>query len=277
MPPVPELPEVEVLRRSLQARVVGRRIVGVATSGLDLREPIPSAQLEEHAVGRRIERLHRRSKYLLMELQGGWTVAVHLGMSGRFVVAGEGDPRGDHEHLTLTLDRRESLRLRDPRRFGMVLVLPSAGLSEDRHFRHLGVEPLADGFDGERLRRRARGRRGPIKNFLMDGRIVVGIGNIYACEALHRAGVHPRRSVGRISAGRWERLATVVGEVLREAIREGGTTLNDFADGVGNEGWFQVSLEVYGRAGETCSRCGATVRRIVMAGRGTFYCPGCQR
>jgi len=274
---MPELPEVEVLRRSLEPLLVGDAVTRVEVRSPALREPIDRKGLERRLAGRRIEGLSRRAKYLLVELAGGSTLAVHLGMSGRLTLAGGGEAPEPHEHLAFHLASGRKLRFRDPRRFGLAFALATDGLAADRHFAHLGVEPLCGGFSGETFRQAARGRRGPVKAFLMDARIVVGVGNIYACEALFRAGVHPSRSVGRISAERWERLARAVVEVLSQAIAEGGTTLNDFRDGSGESGYFQVSLAVYDREGEPCSRCAAPIRRSVHANRGTFYCPGCQR
>ena len=198
-------------------------------------------------------------------------------MSGRLTLAPAAAEREAHEHLSFRLDDGERLRLRDPRRFGIAFVAPTADLGGDRHFRHLGAEPLTPRLTGAQLAGLAAGRRGPVKSFLMDGRLLVGVGNIYASEALHRAGIHPARSVARIGAERWQRLADAVVEILERAIEEGGTTLNDFADGAGREGEFQGSLAVYGRAGEACGTCGATVRRIVQGGRSSFYCPRCQR
>ncbi len=273
---MPELPEVEVLRRSLEPAVVGERIERVRVWNRSLREPV-SRGLSRRVAGRRIERLRRRAKYLLIDLEGGATVVVHLGMSGRLTLAAPAEPRQDHEHAALYLGSGRRLRLRDPRRFGLLLALPTDRLESDRHFRHLGIEPLGDRFDGAFLAAAARGRRAPIKSFLLDGRIVVGVGNIYASEALYLAGIHPRRSVGRVAAARWDRLAEAVRAVLRSAIEQGGTTLNDFTDGAGEPGYFQVSLAVYDRAGEPCRRCGSAVRRIVQSNRSTFYCPGCQR
>ncbi len=273
---MPELPEVEVLRRSLGPLVVGDRIERVRAWNRSLREPV-SRSLSRRWAGRRIERLRRRAKYLLIDLEGGVTAVVHLGMSGRFTLTPSGAPRQLHEHVALYLASGQRLRLRDPRRFGLVLALPTDRLEVDRHFRHLGIEPLGEGFDGAYLAAAARGRRAPIKSFLLDGRIVVGVGNIYASEALFQAGIHPRRSVSRISAQRWQRLADAVRGVLRSAIEQGGTTLNDFTDGAGEPGYFQVSLSVYDREGESCDRCGGTVRRMVQSNRSTFYCPGCQR
>lgn len=273
---MPELPEVEVLRRSLEPRLVGRRIRRVEVRERRLRERVARG-FEAELVGRTVERLRRRAKYLLIDLDRGATLVVHLGMSGRLTLVENGTPAEPHEHLAFHLSDGLRLRFRDPRRFGLALVRPTARLETDRHFAGLGVEPLTDEFSGAALARAARGRHGPVKNFLMDQRIVVGVGNIYATEALHRAAIRPTRSVARLSGERYERLARAVRAVLERAIRRGGTTLNDFTDGLGEAGYFQVSLKVYGRAGEACPRCGATIRRIVQAGRSTFFCPGCQR
>lgn len=276
---MPELPEVEVLRRSLLP-FVGEEIERVELREPRLREPVDEPSLER-LEGGRIEELERRAKYLWMHLDApGWseqrTLVVHLGMSGRLTQARAGEPREPHEHLTFRLASGRELRFRDPRRFGLVFAVDRARLPEDRHFRHLGAEPLEEGFSGEVLRRAAEGRRVPVKNFLMDSTVVVGVGNIYATEALFRAGIHPRRSVARISRERWRRLGGALVEVLEAAIAEGGTTLNDFFDGAGNSGYFQVSLSVYGREGEPCPECGTPVRRIVQSNRSTFYCPRCQ-
>lgn len=273
---MPELPEVEVLRRSLEPRLVGRRLEAVEVRDRRLRVPIPRTFARALA-GRRVERLRRRSKYLLIDLEGGRTLVIHLGMSGRLTLAPAAAPSEPHEHLRFRLDRGGVLRFRDPRRFGLALVVPTATLEANVHFRGLGAEPLAPGFDGALLARLARRRRGPVKSFLMDGRLVVGVGNIYATESLWRAGVHPARSVARISRARWDALARAVVEVLEHAIREGGTTLNDFADGDGNAGEFQIELSAYDREGEPCPRCGTAIRRLVQGGRSTYYCPRCQR
>ncbi|MEE8278928.1 MAG: bifunctional DNA-formamidopyrimidine glycosylase/DNA-(apurinic or apyrimidinic site) lyase [Thermoanaerobaculia bacterium] len=274
---MPELPELEVLRRSLEPHLVGERIERARVWNGSLREPVDRRKLARATRGRQIMALGRRAKYLLLELEQGSTLVIHLGMSGRLTLVPASAPRETHEHLGFFLASGRRLRFRDPRRFGLVLALPSRTLERDRHFRHLGVEPLVHGFDGGRLAALARGRRAPVKSFLMDGRLVVGLGNIYATEALFRSGIHPARSVARISRKRWERLARSVRETLEQAIAEGGTTLNDFTDGEGRAGDFQVSLAVYGRDGAACPRCGKPVRRIVQAGRSSFYCPGCQR
>jgi formamidopyrimidine-DNA glycosylase len=291
---MPELPEVEVLRLSLARRLPGARITRVEVRDRRLREPVDGRRLARAVTGKRVLALERRSKYLLAHLEGGHTLVVHLGMSGRLTVVPARTPRLAHEHVVFHLEDGDRLRFVDPRRFGLVLALPTAELARDPHFAALGPEPLAaegeiaeggagaiasEGapFDGAYLRRRAAGRRGPVKTFLMDAGVVVGVGNIYASEALHRAGIDPRRSVARIGAERWERLATAVRAVLAHAIAQGGTTLNDFVDGEGNPGYFQLALAVYDRAGEPCPRCGGTIRRIVQGGRSTYFCPRCQR
>lgn len=274
---MPELPEVEVLRRSLEPRLVGDEVRRVEVRSPALREPLDSEGLVRHLTGRRVERLGRRAKYLLVEMAGGSTLVIHLGMSGQLTLVSPGVPPARHEHLALHLAGGSRLRLHDPRRFGNAFALASEDLPSDRHFVHLGVEPLSEEFSGAFLRESARGRRGPVKAFLMDARVVVGVGNIYACEALFRAGIHPKRSVARISRERWDRLAEAVRAVLEDAIEEGGTTLNDFRNGMGESGYFQVSLRVYDREGEPCLRCGEPVRRTVQSNRSTYYCARCQR
>lgn len=274
---MPELPEVEVLRRSLLPHLLGDRIERVVVTNPALREPVDAARLRRAVRGRDILGLRRRSKYLLIDLEGGWTVVVHLGMSGRLTLAPGDAPAEPHEHVAFHLRSGRRLRLRDPRRFGLVFAVRTAEMETDPHFAHLGVEPLEPGFSGDMLARAAEGRRGPVKAFLMDASVVVGVGNIYASETLYQAGVHPARSVARISRARWNRVADSAVAVLRQAITQGGTTLNDFADGEGNSGYFQVSLSVYDREGEPCKACGRPVRRIVQSNRSTYFCPQCQR
>jgi formamidopyrimidine-DNA glycosylase len=277
---VPELPEVEVLRRSLERPLVGDRIEAVEVRAPALREPLDRRKLRRDVAGRRVTALRRRAKYLLIDLEGERTLVLHLGMSGRLTLAPAATAPEAHEHLAFPLASGRKLRFRDPRRFGLAFSLPTARLAADRHFAGLGVEPVGEGseeFSGAYLARAAAGRRGPVKAFVMDAGVVVGVGNIYASEALFQAGIHPLRSVARIAAPRWERLATAIAAVLAKAIAEGGTTLNDFADGEGRSGYFQVSLTVYGRDGDPCPRCGAPVRRVVIAGRSAFYCLRCPR
>ncbi len=272
---VPELPEIEVLRRSLEPRLVGQRIERVEVRARKLREPLDRRSLGSLR-GSTVVAVRRRAKYLLIDLDVGRTLGIHLGMSGRLTLAGAGEPREAHEHLAFHLSDDRRLRLRDPRRFGTVFVAATDAVADDPHLRHLGREPLNPRISGRDLRDLAAACRGPVKSFLMDGKRLVGVGNIYATEALFQAAIHPRRSVRRISGEVWERLAASVVGVLEEAIRAGGTTLNDFADGTGQAGYFQVSLAVYGRTGEPCPRCGRAIRRRVLAGRSVFYCAGCQ-
>lgn len=273
---MPELPEVEVLRRSLEGGLVGRRIEATRVWDKRLRVPVPTSALRR-TVGLTVTALRRRAKYLLIDLDGGETLVVHLGMSGRLTLGPAAAERDTHEHVRILLDGDKALRYRDPRRFGQIALLRTDRLAANRRFRSLGVEPFDATFAGDLLEERARGRRCPVKSFLMDSSVVVGVGNIYASEALYRAGVHPLRAVARISVARWHRLAEAVQAVLSAAIRQGGTTLNDFANGYGEQGYFQVSLCVYGRDGESCGRCEGTIRRVVQSGRSTFYCPSCQR
>lgn len=273
---MPELPEIEVLRLSLLPLLPGRSVVRSLVRSLALRQPLDRRGLSHHLEGRTVTGLRRRAKYLLIDLSGGSTLVVHLGMSGQLTLVAGQAPVERHEHVAFELDSGQRLRLVDPRRFGMVFAAETDRLGDHPSLAHLGVEPLGSELSGAYLAARARGRRGPVKNYLMDGRIVVGVGNIYASESLWRAGVHPKRSVGRVAPATWDRLAEAVRAVLGQAIAEGGTTLADFTDGGGNAGYFQVSLAVYGREGGPCPSCERPIKRVVLGGRSTFYCPGCQ-
>jgi formamidopyrimidine-DNA glycosylase len=274
---MPELPEVETIRRGLERRIIGCRIARIEIADSRLRTPLNAAALRESLVGRTITAVRRRSKYLLLDLSGDHVLVLHLGMSGRLVLLQPDTPAVPHTHVRLVLDREGELRFSDPRRFGMLFVVGRNELGAHPRFAHLGPEPLEPGFDAETLRTRASRVRKPIKNFLLDGAVVAGVGNIYACEALFHAGIHPRRAAGRLGIERWRALHAALLAVLGRAIRDGGTTLQDFRDADGRSGAFQRRLRVYGREGEACRRCGHTVRRIVQSGRSTFYCPGCQR
>jgi formamidopyrimidine-DNA glycosylase len=273
---MPELPEVETIRRSLEPHLVGRRITAVAVREARLRERVNTAALRRACMDREIVGLGRRAKYLLCHLAGGRTLIIHLGMSGRLVIEPAERPLQPHDHVQFRLDDGRELRFHDPRRFGRVTLGETEHLDRHPLFRHLGPEPLGPGFTGAYLAERARGRRLAVKNFLMDGRIVVGVGNIYACEALYVAAIHPNTAAGRIRPPRWERLAAAVREVLEDSLRAGGTSLNDYVDGNGRAGLYQLRLHVYGREGEPCRRCGAPIRRVLHGARSTFYCPHCQ-
>lgn len=280
---MPELPEVEATRRSLFDRLVGRRIERVVVRERRLRWPIPTG-LPRALAGRRVCDLGRRAKYLLVRTDAG-TAISHLGMSGSFSWADPAAPPELHDHFDWVVEGGDVLRYRDPRRFG-ALLWTSRPPEEHRLLRALGIEPLpitdadgaeSGGVDGAYLHSRSRSRRVPVRNFIMDGRIVVGVGNIYASEACFRAGVRPDRAAGRISRARYDALAEAIRATLRSAIEAGGTTLRDFHDAGGRTGEFRQSLAVYGREGERCLRCDGVVRRGVASGRSYYYCHGCQR
>ena len=268
---MPELPEVETTVRGLAAVLEGRRLTRVEPRRPDLRRPMPP-DLGQRLTGARVIGLGRRAKYGLIGTDRGDTLIFHLGMSGHWRI----DPQevGAHDHLLMETEEGRRLSLNDPRRFGSLDLVPSDGLGEWPHFKALGPEPFE--LDGRWFRTVFNGRTAPVKALLLDQRIVAGLGNIYACEALYRAGIHPRRPAGSLSLARLDRLAAAVPGVLAEAIAAGGSSLRDFIGPDGTLGYFSSSFAVYGRQGAKCS-CGATIRRIVQGGRSTFYCPRCQR
>ena len=271
---MPELPEVETTRRGIAPHLLGHRVERVVVRDPRLRWPVP-AELPEALRGQSIEAVERRAKYLLLRTRAG-TAILHLGMSGSLRVLPAGTPAGRHDHVDLELDSGQLLRLRDPRRFGAVLWTTEDPLRH-RLLAELGPEPLTDAFDGERLYRLSRGRRGPVKTFIMDNHVVVGLGNIYANEALFRAHIHPLRAAGRIGRERYAKLAEAAKKVLTEAIAAGGTTLRDFTHEDGKPGYFRIELQVYGHTGKPCPACGAPIRQTVIGQRSSFYCPHCQR
>ena len=271
---MPELPEVETTRRGIEPHLVGRRIADVVVRYGRLRWPVP-AELESELPGRRIDAVQRRGKYLLLRAGDG-TVILHLGMSGSLRVLPADEHPQRHDHADLVLDDGQCLRFRDPRRFGSVLWTRSNPL-EHKLLRSLGPEPLTDDFDGGWLHARSQHRKVAVKQFIMNSHTVVGVGNIYANEALHRAGIDPRRAAGRISAKRYQILADRIQQTLEEAITSGGTTLRDFTGSDGKPGYFRQELLVYGRAGLPCSSCGEPIERIVQGARATYFCTVCQR
>ncbi len=268
---MPELPEVEVTCRGIAPHLVGRTIAGVTVRDSRLRWPIPAAV--QSLAGRVVRGVRRRGKYLLLDCGEGHLI-LHLGMSGSLRMVASGTPPGKHDHFDLGVGK-QLLRLRDPRRFGAVLWTAQAP-EEHPLIRHLGIEPLSRAFDGRRLHALTRGHRAAIKQFLMDGHRVVGVGNIYASESLFLAAIHPRTSAGRLSAQRSANLAKAVKTTLRTAIKAGGSSIRDFVGSDGAQGYFQRRAWVYDREGKECRRCGAFIRRIVQGQRATFYCPGCQ-
>ena len=270
---MPELPEVETTRLGLVARVVGRRIRDVVVRETRLRWPVPR-DFASRVRGARVRDIRRRGKYLLFDLGDGHLL-VHLGMSGNLTVVPGDRPVRRHDHVDLALDSGEVVRLNDPRRFGAMLWVRDPA----RHalLDGLGIEPFDESFGGEYLHRVSRGKRAPVKAFLMDARVVTGIGNIYANESLFAARIHPSRPAGRVSLERYGRLAAEARATLSRALAAGGSTLRDFVGSDGEPGHFQLEYAVYGREGEPCPACGRALRATRHAGRATFYCGSCQR
>jgi formamidopyrimidine-DNA glycosylase len=271
---MPELPEVETTRRGIEPHVVGRRIVALAVHEPRLRWRIP-ADLPAQVAGQRILHAKRRAKYLLLELESG-TLLLHLGMSGNLRVLPEETPRLTHDHFDLVLDSGMTLRFNDPRRFGS-LHYTTGNPQEHPLLASLAPEPLDDAFDADYLWRITRRRRVAIKQLLMNSRLVVGVGNIYASEALFRAKVRPRRQARSLSRAEVVRLTRAVKAILKMAIRVGGTTLRDYVGADGSPGYFRQKLYVYERAGEECRNCGTRVRQLTQGQRSTYYCPTCQQ
>ncbi len=295
---MPELPEVETVRRGLEPVMAGARIVRLVQRRPDLRFPLPD-RFAARLAGRRIESLGRRAKYLLARLEGGEVLVMHLGMSGRFTVrpaAGHDKAMlgefvhktgglSAHDHIVFEMEDGSTVTYNDPRRFGFMDLVDEAALDDCRHFAGMGPEPLGNRFDAAYLASRALGKETDLKAFLIDQRIVAGLGNIYVCEALFRSGLSPGRSAGCLAlkngrpTERCERLVPVIRDVLVEAIESGGSTLRDYAQTDGSLGYFQHSFTVYGREGEACVTpgCGSTIKRTVQGGRSSFHCGRCQR
>jgi formamidopyrimidine-DNA glycosylase len=297
---MPELPEVETVRCGLEPAMTGRVITALDVRRPDLRFPFPQG-FAAKITGARIDRLTRRAKYILAELDNGETIIMHLGMSGRFSVftpqggahnlgefyylaGADGSEPGPHDHVVFTLDDRTRIVYTDPRRFGLMDLCPTDGLAGHRLLAGLGAEPLGNELSGQYLHDRFAGRRTPLKAALLDQKIIAGLGNIYVCEALNRARLSPKRLARTLAARktvdpRLDRLVVEIRDVLREAIRAGGSTLRDYAATDGASGAFQQRFCVYDREGEACANegCNGIVRRIVQSGRSTFYCPRCQR
>ncbi len=271
---MPELPEVETTRRGIAPYIEGERVCEVVVRQPRLRWPVPG-RLKTALCGQTIDTVHRRAKYLLLRSAAG-TVILHLGMSGSLHVVAAGTPAGKHDHIDIVFANGCCLRLRDPRRFGAVLWTTRAAETH-KLLRGLGPEPLSDAFDTDYLLAASRARRVSIKAFIMDSKVVVGVGNIYASESLFMAGIHPKTAAGRIGRARYERLVKAIKQVLDKAIEQGGTTLRDFTNSEGKPGYFQQQLQVYGRAGEACPSCNSRIRSLQLGQRNTFYCPQCQR
>jgi len=275
---MPELPEVETIRRGLALRISGRQIVRAELRRPDLRRPFPP-MLAERLQGARIGALSRRGKYILVELDDSGILLLHLGMSGRITAGGLETPEAKHDHVVLSLDDGTVVRFNDPRRFGLVDYIPRGTEAAHPLLQGLGPEPLEPGFDGAYLGRALAGKLSPIKSALLDQKIVAGLGNIYVCEALYRARIAPHRLAATIPGARANRLAAAIGAVLGEAIAAGGSSLRDYVQANGELGYFQHRWAVYGKEGEPCPGCTCAegVRRIAQSGRSTFFCAKRQR
>lgn len=288
---MPELPEVETVRRGLAPTLEGARITRVEQRRADLRFPFPP-DFAARLAGRRLRALRRRAKYLMADLDGGETLVMHLGMSGSFRVEGEiagvfhhpRDKSAAHDHVVFHMESGASVTYNDPRRFGFMLLVPTPALDSHKLFRGLGIEPLGEALDAAFLARAFRGRAAPVKALLLDQRLIAGLGNIYVCEALHRAGISPLKAGGRLmtAAGRpsaaLARLPQAIRDVLDAALAAGGSSLRDHRQADGSLGYFQHSFRVYDREGAACPTpgCAGTIERSVQSGRSTFHCPRCQ-
>ncbi|WP_353185322.1 bifunctional DNA-formamidopyrimidine glycosylase/DNA-(apurinic or apyrimidinic site) lyase [Bosea sp. (in: a-proteobacteria)] len=294
---MPELPEVETVRRGLEPAMAGERFARVALRRPDLRFPLPE-RFSERLTGRRVEALSRRAKYLIADLDDGNALVMHLGMSGRFIVEAPGTPPSEpgayyneigrhliHDHVVFEMGTGARVTYNDVRRFGFMDLVPRPDLATSKHFAGMGIEPLGNELSGETLAKLFSGKVAPLKAALLDQRLVAGLGNIYVCEALFRAGLHPQAEAGSIATptgrprDKAHELARIIREVLEEAVAAGGSTLRDFAHADGSLGYFQHRFKVYDREGEICVTpgCGKLVKRLVQSGRSTFYCESCQR
>lgn len=290
---MPELPEVETVRRGLKPALEGHVLTGLSVRRGDLRVPFPD-RFAERLKGRRMVGLRRRAKYLLLDLEGGETVIMHLGMSGRFTVHGaqaapampgrfhnqiaaDGSGSGKHDHVVFETEEGTRIVFTDHRRFGLMLMAKTDAVDEHKLFDGMGPEPLGGDFTPAVLSAALKGKKTPIKSALLDQRVVAGLGNIYVCEALFRSFISPKRLARTVAGPRCETLVPMIKKVLAEAIKAGGSSLRDYAHTDGELGYFQHSFAVYDREGEPCPGCKGTIKRIVQAGRSTFYCPNCQK
>jgi formamidopyrimidine-DNA glycosylase len=289
---MPELPEVETVRRGLEPVMVGQRFARIEQRRPNLRFPLPE-RFPERLTGQRVETMRRRAKYLLVGLSGGEILVMHLGMSGRFTCSGQllgefvHETGGDttHDHIVFTMESGAVVTYNDPRRFGFMMLIDADELTTHKLFSGMGVEPLGNEFHAGTLAERGAGRNVDLKALLLDQRTVAGLGNIYVCEALHRAGLSPTRKAASLADRRGQpterasRLVPIIRQVLDEAIIAGGSTLRDFAKADGTLGYFQHSFQVYGREGEACLKdgCSGVIRRIIQSGRSTFFCKTCQK
>ena len=275
---MPELPEVEVTRRGLLKDLPGARVQRLWSSALPLRATVPLPRLRRHLQGAQLSTVDRRAKYLLFRFASGVVCTMHLGMTGKISLLRQQEPRHKHDHLELQFDNGVIMRFNDARRFGAIVLWPATTAEEcERVFSSReGLEPLGTDFTSLALMQLAAGRRVPVKSFLMNGRLIAGIGNIYANEILFAAGVHPQRAAGSLSLAEWDRVINATVQILQEAISAGGSTIAAFLGARGHPGYFQLQLKVYGRTDGACLQCGTRVERLISGGRSTWFCPQCQ-
>ena len=276
---MPELPEVEVICRGLRPHLVGRTITRIRHSGLDLRAPVPVEEMNRHIAGQAVTDVGRRAKYLVITVQGGAKLLIHLGMSGRLGFFPPQAPAARHDHLRFLLDNGIELRFNDARRFGAAHVFSGAEAAdlERAFFARSGPEPFSLAYSAQYMLEKAEGRQSPVKVFLMTNEIVVGIGNIYANEILFAARIAPTRRAATLSLAEWRRIVTKSRLILGQAIDCGGSTISDFANADHESGYFQVNFRVYDRKGEPCHTCGRAIEKIQLVGRACYFCPKCQK
>lgn len=283
---MPELPEVETVARGIAPFIEGQKITETRTNRKDLRTPLP-AKFKERLEGVKVNKVTRRAKYVLCHLTSGEVLIIHLGMSGRLVIHPKGQtlPNEKHDHVIITFSNGVRMRFNDPRRFGLMELVKENNLTKDKLFHHLGPEPLEKSFNGEYLRVALQARKTPIKTAIMNQEVVVGVGNIYAAEALYLSHIAPQRPANKLKKAEYQALADSIQKILKSAIKSGGSTLRDYVRSSGDKGYFQLSLNVYQREGLPCYCCATTdtlkssplIRRIVQQGRSTFYCSICQK
>lgn len=275
---MPELPEVEVIRRGLQRLLPGRRIEAVFSSGKPLRRPIDLTSMNNLLIGCRITEIGRRAKYLIISLDNGAVLLIHLGMTGRLGLFTADTPQASHDHLRWRLDTGRELRFNDTRRFGFALVFPAGEVPmlERTVFKNIGPEPFGDDCTADYLYKRARHRTQSIKAFLMDATTIAGVGNIYANECLFAAAIHPARPASELDESDWHRLLASLRDILTRAIDCGGSTISDYLTAGGSRGYFQFHFKVYGKDGEPCPQCTTPIEKIRLGGRASFFCPKCQ-
>ncbi len=273
---MPELPEVEVICRGLQSQIEGRRIIKFSHSRKKLRRSVPFREINCHVKGNVIKEIRRRAKYLIMSMEKGAFMIVHLGMTGRLCLCEAGKPMAKHDHLSWVFDNGMELRFNDTRRFGFVEIVVPGIKNIESVFSDVGPEPFWENFSARYLFDKSHNKIRPVKNFLLDSRVVAGIGNIYASEILFDASISPLTPVKSISRKQYGKIVLSTRKILTRAIECGGTTIADYVNSCGQTGYFQVKLKVYGREGLACVKCNNSIERIVMAGRSTFFCSTCQ-